>query len=1250
MTRTIIVVLAVAAVFLAGRDMQAEDIGVRISLDHNSHQIITEMPVLGRDFTEKNLYYPRVKRLSDGSLLLCFMNDHFGWDLYASRSTDGGVTWSDAVLLMEKYPAVSTVGDDMMVYVNPDFIELQDGRIMLAYQWRYKNGYNDIPNTNKNCGIGIIFSSDQGRTWYGARSVYRGRCWEPALLQLPSGEIQMYITSSQNVVNGLSCPRTVIIRSFDGGFTWQGKEECDINDNEIISYTKDGRFGYDGMPTAVILDDGTIAMSVEVWSGKYVVDQTPVIVRTSPSENWRLDTAAILRNGGPAYPQKKQANKDLIGYGPYIGKLPSGETLLLSNGLYRGEQSSWLLTGDRNADNFGFATTGFNGYWGSVDYAGNGKVIITGTEKYRDGEKTRGRIHIMTGRVNKAMDISQEDPVLVPPDRFDRETENLWFLGRTTTACAYYDFSYTDDAFVFSTWLFTDKLTSFSVENSDASVIMFCRNGQVYKAAVAPSGDYEVSVQENNSWHVIASGRSHALEVCGSVNDDTDTDIGFAAKVHIPWKLIGGEPAGPETIKIHPAMWNKAKSTEKYPRHWEELQGENPDIPDEWLWITINRTCQERAEMLVSQMTLEEKVCLISGQKDGFHTASIERLGIPSIRFADGPQGVRNKTKSTFYPCGMSLASTWNPELAVEMGKGLALDARARGIGVMLGPGVNIYRSALSGRNFEYYGEDPCLSSAIACGYIKGMQDNGVIATVKHFAANNQEYLRHATNSVVDERTLHELYFPVFKDAVEKAGVGAVMTSYNPLNGMHSAENRWLIEDVLRGRWGFDGIVMSDWTSTYTTLGCVESGLDLEMPEGYWLNYEMVRELLDNGIIKESQIDSKCVNILKTFIRFGLLDRNQEVETFPENNPECKRIAYKVALEGPVLLKNDNILPLSRKMMKNMAVTGPNADIIPFGGGSGEVTPMDGEGVTLLEGISAAAGDKNVVHVAVDENMDFDEEAIRKAPVVIVSVGYTKQTEREGYDRTFHLPDGQDSLISKIAGLNSNVIVIVNSGGEVAMPWLDEVKAVILDWYPGQEGGRVLADLISGKVSPCGRLPFTFWGSEEANPSYPYYAKRENKIVPEKRDRFFHTVYYEGVFSGYRGMTHFGRTPLFPFGYGLTYSDFEYSDLEVVYAGDGCDVIFTVRNIGKYTASDVPQVYVTECRPEVPRPDRELKGFSKVKLAPGEETTVKVHLGHDAFSHYDIESRDFVVTPGKFRITVAENAAAPVLSEEINVL
>lgn len=658
---------------------------------------------------------------------------------------------------------------------------------------------------------------------------------------------------------------------------------------------------------------------------------------------------------------------------------------------------------------------------------------------------------------------------------------------------------------------------------------------------------------------------------------------------------------------------------------------------------------ERRAMALVSEMTLEEKMSLVAGQVDGFHTAAIDRLGIPSIRMADGPQGVRNNTRSTFYPCGMSLAATWNPDIAGEMGKGLALDAKARGVGIMLGPGVNIYRSAHCGRNFEYYGEDPVLASAIACGYISGMQENGVIATIKHFAANNQEYKRHAVNSVVDERTLNELYFPVFRDAVQKAGVGAVMTSYNPLNGVHSAENGWLIKDVLREGWGFDGMVMSDWTSTYTTLGCVESGLDLEMPKGYWLDCGKVKELLDNGVIQESQIDAKCVNILKTFIRFGLLDRPAADAGLPEDNPECHRIAYDVAVEGPVLLKNTGILPLSRKCLGNLAVMGPNADIIPFGGGSGEVTPIEGRSSTLLSGLTDAAGKRNVMHIGLTSDMGFDEEAVRKASAVIISAGFTKTTEREGADRTFNLPAGQDGMIRKAASLNDNVVVIINSGGEVAMPWIDEVEAVVMAWYPGQAGGQAMADILTGKVSPSGRLPFTIWGSEEANPSWPYYSMRENTIIPQKRDRFLHTVYYEGIFSGYRGADRVDAGPLYPFGYGLTYSDFSYSSLSVTSSGDGYDVTFELRNTGDCRASEVAQVYVSECEPEVPRPARELKGFAKVTLAPGETKTVTIRLDSSAFSHYDIGSGSFAVTPGDFMITVAADAADDGMTALIHV-
>ena len=358
----------------------APDDSVRISWDRSTYSQITEMPLVDGTI-EKNLYYPRVKRLPDGALLLTFMNDHLGYEIFATRSEDDGATWAPAQKLRTRHPAESTVGADEMVYVNPDFIALKDGRLMLAYQWRYLKGYGDLPHTNENCGIGIMFSDDWGRTWGEPRSIYRGRCWEPAMLELPSGEIHLYLTDSQNVVNKMSCPKTSLIRSFDGGKTWQSKAECTWKDVEGISYTVDDRFGYDGMATAVLLDNGGVAMTVEVWSGKFVVDQTPVVVRNH--NGWKLDQKRLLAEGGPDYPEKKQVNKDLIGYGPYIARLPEGQVLMNANGQYKGKDGLWVLIGDRSADNFSHATSPFGGYWGSVDYIGNDRIAVTNQHNSR---------------------------------------------------------------------------------------------------------------------------------------------------------------------------------------------------------------------------------------------------------------------------------------------------------------------------------------------------------------------------------------------------------------------------------------------------------------------------------------------------------------------------------------------------------------------------------------------------------------------------------------------------------------------------------------------------------------------------------------------------------------------------------------------------------------------------------------------------------------------------------------------------
>ena len=652
------------------------------------------------------------------------------------------------------------------------------------------------------------------------------------------------------------------------------------------------------------------------------------------------------------------------------------------------------------------------------------------------------------------------------------------------------------------------------------------------------------------------------------------------------------------------------------------------------LFAKINSSDVKRAESLVKQMTLEEKLNLISGHKDGFYTGEIQRLGIPSIRMADGPQGVRNDTHSTYYPCGLSLAASWNREVAGGVGLGIGYDAKARGVGIMLCPGVNIYRTALCGRNFEYFGEDPFLASEQAVEYIKGIQSRGIMATVKHFALNNQEYDRHGTNSIADEKTMNTIYLEAFRKSVQEADVACVMTSYNPVNGVHAAENKELI-DQLRG-WGFDGIVMSDWKSTYSTLGVIRSGLDIEMPKDYVTNIDMVRPLLENGVITMDQIDSKCVRILSSFSSYGFLDGPVKDETIPEDYELSRKLAYDAALEGPVLLKNEGVLPL-KSSKKEIIILGPNADYVAFGGGSGAMSPFEERNVTFYQAMKNLGKGYKVRLMT----GDLDEDALRKAAVVIVCAGFNCNSEKEGADRTYCLPDGQDHMIRTAAEANPNTIVIINSGGEVDINgWKDKVSAIVFAWYGGQEGGHALADIVTGKVSPSGRLPFTFWGSLEANPAYEYYQKTipEIKKISKNRDSTPVTVYGEGVYLGYRGVKHFGKTPMYPFGYGLTYSSFAYSDLKLQRKDDGSvDVCFTVKNTGKAAAKEVAQVYV----------NGELKGFSKVQLAPGKSSDVVVTLCNDAFKEYSVPVHAWVPVNGIFEIGVGSSSADIKLSDKL---
>lgn len=660
----------------------------------------------------------------------------------------------------------------------------------------------------------------------------------------------------------------------------------------------------------------------------------------------------------------------------------------------------------------------------------------------------------------------------------------------------------------------------------------------------------------------------------------------------------------------------------------------------------INDEAVQRAQEIVSKMTLEEKCRLIHGDEsretpdcDGFHILGNERLGIPAVRMADGPQGVRNNTHSTYYPCGISLAASWNRDIAAGVGTGIGYDARSRGVGIMLCPGVNIYRTALNGRNFEYYGEDPYLASETAVNYIKGIQSRGVMATIKHFAFNNQEYDRHSVSSNVDERTANEIYFPTFRKAVEQADVACVMTSYNPVNGTHAAENPWLIDGNLRS-WGFRGIVMSDWTSTYSTIDCVTGGVDLEMPRDYVMNYELVKPLVDNGVLDEAVLDRKCVNILSTLCAYGFLDNPMQDSDIPEDYELSRQYALAAALEGPVMLKNEKLLPLKPfSKGRDIVVLGPNADIVPFGGGSGKMSPIEGRNISLYRGLSELG--KGYKTSLMDwKNPDWTR--LGKATAVVLAVGFNHDTEGENFDRSYALPEGQDELIRRVAAINPNTVVVVYSGGEVDVTgWLDKVPALIMAWYPGQEGGTAMASILSGKTSPSGRLPFTFWGSLEKNPAYANYYVNKDKAEYANEKRFWKypfVEYREGIFVGYRGVEHFGVQPLFPFGYGLGYSQFEYKDIVVAEGLDGFSVTFTLKNKSLVKASEVAQLYVAPVDSKVLKPARELKEYAKLYIEPLKSQTITLHLPKSCFSHYDTATSSWVVDPGKYMIQVGASS------------
>ena len=653
-----------------------------------------------------------------------------------------------------------------------------------------------------------------------------------------------------------------------------------------------------------------------------------------------------------------------------------------------------------------------------------------------------------------------------------------------------------------------------------------------------------------------------------------------------------------------------------------------------------------RAEKILSAMSTDEKIQMIGGY-NFFYIKGNEKYKIPQLYLSDATQGVHIRQyldtqleRSTAFPCPLALTATWNIELANKYAKCIGEECRAGDIAVLLGPGMNSYRISQNGRNFEYFGEDPFLASRMIENYVSGLQSTGTIATLKHFCCNNTEYYRRTSNSIVDERTLHEIYLPAFKAGID-AGAMAVMTSYNQLNGEWAGQSKYVITDLLREDLGFKWLVMSDWWSTWDPLKTIKSGLDLEMPgepnrRSQALPDIYVRsnaaKLLSEGKITEDDINRMAKDIIRTCIAMGIYDRPVKDIKYLDKFPEHEKTALQTARECIVLLKNkNNILPLSNDKSGKILLTGYFAEKLARGGGSAEVEGYDI--VTMRKALESKFGDQ----LEYEENPSDDQ--LKNAGVILLSVG---TLDREGTDRPFALPEEMENRILDIAGKNPNVIVIVNSGSGIRMTnWNDKVAGIIYGWYLGQNGNIALAEVLSGKTNPSGKLPITIEKNFEDSPGYPYLPEGEDITTGKGGDmdmsRPIHNIEYkEGVFTGYRWYESKKIEPLYHFGFGLSYTTFEYSDIKIskpeINDGDQLDVEFTIKNTGKTDGAEIAQVYVRDVDASVRRPNKELKGFKKVFLKAGESKTIKITLNQKDFSFWDTAISNWKVEPGDFNI------------------
>jgi beta-glucosidase len=660
-----------------------------------------------------------------------------------------------------------------------------------------------------------------------------------------------------------------------------------------------------------------------------------------------------------------------------------------------------------------------------------------------------------------------------------------------------------------------------------------------------------------------------------------------------------------------------------------------------------------KAESILSKMSLEEKIEMIGGHSI-FFTKGYDEYGIPSIRFSDATQGVSlidykdHLEKSVAFPAPLMLTSTWNTDLSRAYAKSVGQECRAGGIAVLLGPGMNVYRISQCGRNFEYFGEDPFLAARMIENYVVGLQNTGVIATLKHFVANNSDFRRRTSNSVVSERALHEIYMPAFEAGID-AGALAVMTAYNQVNGEYSAHSKYVISELLREDLGFKWLVMSDWLSIWDAEKALKSGLDLDMPgetedgiyseddPAEYLRREAPR-LIEEGKVTEEDIDRMVKNIMATAFAMKLDKITVKDTSYLRHYDKHVEVSLNTAREGIVLLKNDNqTLPFQPKKDQTILVTGEYVDKLAIGGGAAYVIGFDQ--LPLLDALEAQFG-KHIKHIKNPTDKD-----IANASIVIYSTG---TYDREGSDISFDLPEKINSSISRIAKLNDKTVVIMYTGGGKNMsPWNNDVAAILYSWYPGQVGNKALAEILAGVTNPSGKLPITIERDFKDSPGYPYLPKGEELYDDFEFDMdmeypVYDINYNEGVFVGYRWYEHKKIKPLYAFGHGLSYTTFEYANLktnaENYTTDDDVLVKVEVTNTGGVEGKEIVQLYVKDLEATVERPVKELKDFQKVHLKAGQQKMVYFTLKKRDFAFWDDSTSSWKVEPGKFEIQIGTSS------------